>query len=181
MKQPIKGGNSIKRKKPLTNKKRKHKDYGTSKLELYFAKEYLDKMGLKYIYQFEAKDMKRFYDFAIMSTDKKDYIMETKDGLKSVKQDGQTPFIDLLIEVDGGYYHSDPRIVKEDKLNPMQKHNKFVDKLKDTWAGMHCIPLLRLWEEDIRNNPKFVKSEITKYVKDCSKKRMIKENKNKPH
>ena len=181
MKQPTKGGGTIKRKKPSLNKKRKHKDYGTSKLELYFAKEYLDKMGLKYIYQFEAKDMKRFYDFAIMSTDKKDYIMETKDGLKSVKQDGQTPFIDLLIEVDGGYYHSDPRVVKEDKLNPMQKHNKFVDKLKDTWAGMHCIPLLRLWEEDIRNNSKFVKNEIKKYVKDCSKKRQIKENKNKPH
>lgn len=181
MKQPTKGGGTIKRKKPSTNRKKKHKDYGTSKLELYFAKEYLDKMGLKYIYQFEAKDMKRFYDFAIMSTDKKDYIMETKDGLKSVKQDGQTPFIDLLIEVDGGYYHSDPRVVKEDKLNPMQKHNKFVDKLKDTWAGMHCIPLLRLWEEDIRNNPKFVKNEIKKYVKDCSKKRLIKENKNKPH
>ena len=180
MKQPIKGGGVIKRKKPST-KKRKHKDYGTSKLELYFAKEFLDKMGLKYIYQFEAKDMKRFYDFAIVSTDKKDYIMESKDGLKSVKQDNQTFFIDLLIEVDGGYFHSDPRIVKENKLNPMQKHNKFVDKLKDTWAGMHCIPLLRLWEEDIKNNPNFVKNEIKKYVKDCSKKRQIKENKNKPH
>ena len=181
MKQPTKGGGTIKRKKTSTTKKKKHKDYGTSKLELFFAKEYLDKLGLKYIYQFEAKDMKRFYDFAIMSTDKKDYIMETKDSLKSVKQDGQTPFIDLLIEIDGGYYHADPRIVKEGKLNPMQKHNKFVDKLKDTWAGMHCIPLLRLWEEDIRNNHKFVMNEIKKYVKDCSKKRQIKENKNKPH
>ena len=46
---------------------------------------------------------------------------------------------------------------------------------------MHFIPLLRIWEEDIKNNPKFVKDEIKKYVKDCSKKRMIKENKNKPH
>lgn len=181
MKQPTKGGTKIKRRKLTTKPKKKHKDYGTSKLELYFAKEFLDKMGLKYIYQFEAKDMKRFYDFAVMSTDKKDYVMETKDGLKSVKQDGQVPFIDLLIEVDGSYYHSDPRVVNENKLNPMQKHNKFVDKLKDEWAGMHCIPLLRLWEEDIRNNTKFVKDEITKYVKDCSKKRLIKENKNKPH
>lgn len=181
MKQPIKGESPIKRKKTSSHKKRKLQDYGTSKLELYFAKEYLDKMELKYIYQFEAKDMKRFFDFAIMSNDKKDYIMETKDGIKCVKQDGQLPFIDLLIEVDGGYYHSDPRIVNEHKLSPMQKHNKFVDKLKDTWAGMHCIPLLRLWEFDIKNNPKFVIDEIKKYVKDCSKKRQIKENKNKPH
>ena len=65
MKQPTKGGGTIKRKKPSTNKKRKHKDYGTSKLELYFAKEYLDKLGLKYIYQFEAKDMKRFYESSL--------------------------------------------------------------------------------------------------------------------
>lgn len=181
MKQPTKGGGTIKRKKVSTHKKRKHHDYGTSKLEIYFAKEYLDKMGLKYIYQFEAKDMKRFFDFAIMSNYKKDYVMETKDGVKSVKQDGQLPFIDLLIEVDGGYYHSDPRVVNEDKLSPMQKHNKFVDKLKDTWAGMHCIPLLRFWEIDIKQNSKFIKEEIKKYVKDCSKKRQIKENKNKPH
>lgn len=51
-------------KKP-TQKKRWHPKYGTSKLEEDFAKEFLDKLGVEYVYQFEAKDIGRFYDFRI--------------------------------------------------------------------------------------------------------------------
>ena len=63
----------------------------------------------------------------------------------------------------------------------MQKHNKFVDKLKDQWAGMHCIPLLRIWEYDIRNNPNKVIEELSKYIDLGIKKRKILENKKRPH
>lgn len=58
---------------------KQHKQYGTSKLEEKFAREYLDKLGVEYIYQFEAKDIKRFYDFYL-------------------------PNSNLIIEVDGDYY-----------------------------------------------------------------------------
>lgn len=51
--------------KTVVNKKKKHPQYGTSKLEEDFAKEFLDKLGVKYVYQFEAKDIGRFYDFRI--------------------------------------------------------------------------------------------------------------------
>lgn len=70
MKQPInKKIVSVKstktKKKPV---KRRHPKYGTSKLEDRFAKEFLDRLGLKYIRQYEAKDIKRFYDFAVKSS-----------------------------------------------------------------------------------------------------------------
>ena len=175
MKQPIKKrGTSIiknkskKRTVPKTKSVRgtvrpHHQKYGTSKLEEDFARDFLDKLGVKYIYQFEAKDIGRFYDFAII----------LNDNMTTVNM--------ILLEIDGGYYHSDPRVVKEDKLNPMQKHNKRVDEHKDKWALLHGIPLIRIWEKDIRENPNMVMEELKKrlYIED--KKITITEKKNKRH
>ena len=175
MKQPTKKGKTSivknKTKKRTASKVKKtrrvvrphHQKYGTSKLEEDFARDFLDKLGIKYIYQFEAKDIGRFYDFAIILNDE----MTTGNM--------------ILIEIDGGYYHSDPRVVKEDKLNPMQKHNKRVDEHKDKWALLHGIPLIRIWEKDIRENPNMVMEELKKrlYIED--KKITITEKKNKRH
>lgn len=169
MKQPIR--KNLKSKKKVVSKskpkrpifKKSPQQYGTSKLEKDFAHEFLDKYGIKYIYEYEAKDIKRFYDFAIVSKKSK-YITEEKEGLTSIIQGIQYTPIDLLIEVDGGYWHSDPRIVDESNLNAMQKHNKMVDELKNKWAAIHGIPLIRIWEYDIRHNPQKVLEELKKYV-----------------
>ncbi len=66
---------------------------GTSKLEEDFARDFVDKLGVKYIYQFGAKDIGRCYYFAVLLNDE------------------MTTGSILLIEIDGGYYHSDPRVV----------------------------------------------------------------------
>jgi very-short-patch-repair endonuclease len=144
--------------KPKTTKKavRSHPKYGTSKLEEDFARDFLDKLGVKYIYQFEAKDIGRFYDFYL-------------------------PEHNLIVECDGSWYHSDPRLVKEEDMNPMQKHNKRVDKHKDDWALMHGIPIFRVWEKDIRENPKMVMEELKKRLYIQDKKVTITEKKNKRH
>ena len=181
---PKKFKNKIKKEKKivtLPQKNQKGIKYGTSQLERDFARDFLDANNIVYIYQYEAKEIKRYYDFAITSYTNKQYIMEEKDGINCVKQDGQYFEISFFIEIDGSYYHSDPRVVDVDKLNPMQKHNKFVDKLKDQYAGMHCIPLVRIWEYDIRNNPKKVLEELKKYIALGDKKKQINENKRKPH
>lgn len=154
--------------------------YGTSKLERDFAKQFLDANGIDYVYQYEAKDIGRYFDFAITS-DKRKYIKEDKDGLKSIKQDDPSFDLSFFIEIDGSYYHSDPRLVDEKKMNPMQKHNKFVDKIKDTYAAVNCIPLVRFWEEDIRKHPEKVMEELKKYISIADRKRRINENKKKPH
>lgn len=201
MKQPTKTGGVVKRKKTKTTKKKiskpntpnvvkltakktynkRHPEYGTSKLEKDFATDILDYLGLTYVYQYKAESIGRYYDFAITCYDNIKYEYEVKDGIKSVKQD-KNPFpVTLLIEVDGDWYHSNPILVKESEMNPMQKHNKFVDKKKNEWAALNGIVLLRFWEHDIRNNKKMVLDEIQKYIKAGRKKREILENRKKPH
>ena len=189
MKQPIKGQGKLKKKKPKIfkksnpfniKKKNINQNYGTSKLERDFARDFLDANNINYIYQYEAKEIKRWFDFAITSV-KRNFIKEEKDGILCIKDNDPSFELDMLIEIDGSYFHSDPRVVDENKLNPMQKHNKFVDKLKDQYAGMHCVPLIRIWEYDIRNNPKKVLDELKKYINISDNKRKIIENRRKPH
>ena len=193
-KQPLKNNKNSKVVKSKSNKVRKktfksknnrvsndNPKYGISKLEQDFAHDFLDKLGLKYIYEYEAKDIKRFYDFAITAYDEVPFITENKHGINSIKQEGQNVPISFIIEVDGSYWHSDPRLVNEKKLTPTQKHNKFVDFVKDKWCDLHGIPLLRIWEEDIRKNPKLVFEKIDMYLTDAQRKKRIRDNKRKPH
>jgi very-short-patch-repair endonuclease len=78
MKQPNKKNKIVKQ--TVAAKKTKKKPlFGTSKLEEDFARDFLDKLGVKYIWQFEAKDIKRWFDFYL-------------------------PEHNLLIEIDGGYW-----------------------------------------------------------------------------
>lgn len=87
MAQPIKNKeitNNHRQKKVKTKKtvKRDKPKYGTSKLEETFAKGFLDKLNVKYTYQFEVKEIGRFYDF----------LVETESGSK------------IIIEIDGDYW-----------------------------------------------------------------------------
>lgn len=166
MKQPIKRGKSVGGKKPKTKVRlrkpngkleRQHPKFGTSKLEQDFARDFLDKLGVEYVWQFEAKEIGRFYDFAIYP-----------------KGGGM-----ILLEVDGGYFHSDPRVVDENKLNPMQKRNKRIDEHKNEWALMHGIPIIRVWEKDIRENPSGVMKALKKrlYIEDKEQEKKSRKNK----
>lgn len=159
--------------------KAKDQKYGTSKLEKLFATEFLDKMGLKYIYQFEAADIKRFFDFAVTTHVEVEYPMETKDGIACVKQGGKLFQITFMVEIDGDYYHFNPETNEGKKMNGMQIHNRFVDSLKNHWCGMHCIPLLRIWENDIRKNPQKVMQQLEEYAGKSKKRRILNENPNK--
>lgn len=175
----VKKGNSdvkIKRKGKVKPK------YGTSKLERDFAVEYLEKNGIKYIYQYEAKEIGRYFDFAIPLLQEQDYVTEERDGLVSVSDKVlQNIPISFIIEIDGSYHHSDPRIVDESKLNPMQKHNRMVDGIKDKWCAMHCIPILRIWEYDIRKDKKKVMEALKNYIGLSDSAARTYRDKKKPH
>ena len=54
-------------------------------------------MGLVYIYQFEAKDIKRFYDFGLTCYDDVTYNYEEKDGYLNIKIKKHSEVIDKLI------------------------------------------------------------------------------------
>ena len=66
-------------------------------------------------------------------------------------------------------------------MNPMQKHNKRVDEYKNRWAAEHGIPLIRIWEKDIREKPNEVIKQLKErlYIED--KKKLLIENKNRRH
>lgn len=145
MPQPIKRNirnQAVTNKKKVTNRgnrrKKTHPDYGTSKLEERFAKEFLDKLDIDYRYQFKAESIGRYYDFCI-------------------------PYNRVLIEVDGDYYHAYGLV--EEQMNRMQKHNRRVDEQKNHWALINGYKLYRIWEHDINKNPEgvmqFLREKLT--------------------
>lgn len=133
---------------------RHHPKYGTSKLEDRFAKDFLDKLGIKYIRQFEAKDIGRFYDF-------------------------YCPDANVILEIDGDFFHG-YGLVHEEK-SPMQKRNERVDRLKDEWALSHGIPIIRIWEHDINDHPQKVLLLLEDRIGNYTEKKIRKDNKNKRH
>lgn len=156
MSQPIKNKKFVKKSyKPRT--KRKHQEYGTSKLEERVAKDFLDKLGVKYVYQFKAEDIGRYYDFMIY----------TESGGR------------ILLEIDGDYFHGYG--LKYEEKNPMQKHSEHVDKIKDEWAMWHGIPLVRIWEHDVNDKSEKVMKMLKEMVGKTEKKTLINENKKKRH
>lgn len=162
MKQVVKKGkvNKVPKEKKVikktTQKKHWHPKYGTSKLEEYFASNFLDKLGVEYVYQFEAKDIGRFFDFYL---------------------EGHN----LIIEIDGDFWHGNPEKYSDEELRGHQKRARRVDEYKNKWALLHGIPVLRIWESDIRKNPDVVMNILKEELKVQDKLRIIKENKRKRH
>lgn len=182
MKQPIK--KNIKKLYKIKNNVKKiiqdEVKYGTSKLELKFAKEFLDNVNISYIYQYEAKDIGRFYDFAIIY-EGGTLEREFKDGIECVKQYGQNYVIEAFIEVDGDYWHANPKKFTESKLNKTQKWSKKVDDFKDKWAIKHGIPVLRIWEDDIHNNKEKILNMLKDKISEYNNKQRLLDIKNKRH
>lgn len=130
-------------------KKKPHPKYGTSKLEDYFAENFLNVLGVKYVRQYEAKEIGRFYDFKI--------------------ENGP------ILEINGSYWHGDKRIYEEKDLNSVQKKNIYIDNLKRRWAENNGIEIYYFWEKDIHENPE----QILLTLKEILKKYQAKNKKNK--
>lgn len=159
MKQPTpKGRNNPKKKivKKKSSAKRKHPQYGTSKLEEDFARDFLDKLGVQYVYQFEAKDIGRFFDFYL-------------------------PDEHLIIEIDGDYWHANPEKYKEEELKGHQKRARRVDEHKTKWALLHGLPILRIWESDIRKHPKAVLDMLKEELNIQKGKRLLEDDRKRRH
>lgn len=149
-KSPTKTSSAVIKQRVRDKKVKTHPKYGTSKLETRFAKNFLEKLGVRYIYQYEMKSIGRFLDFYL-------------------------PDENVAIEVDGDFYHS-YGLVYED-MNPMQKHNKRVDEQKDHWCLSNSIKLIRIWEHDINNNPTKVMNMLKENLATAKKEKTIKDKK----
>lgn len=115
--------------------KRNKQTVGSSHLEERFKTDFLDKLGIKYVQQFEAKSIGRFFDFYL-------------------------PNSNLIIEIDGDYWHCNPDKYKDGPINQMQKKNQRIDELKNKWALTNGIPIMRIWENDINHNPESVMERL---------------------
>ena len=68
-----------------------------------------------------------------------------------------------------------------EEMTPTQKRNARVDKIKNEWALSHGIPIIRIWEHDINNNPQKVMQILRDSIGFATEKMRIDENKKKRH
>lgn len=72
----------------------------------------------------------------------------------------------IYIEIDGDYWHSNPRIYKNGPQTKSQKINYFRDLKKDKFCKENNLNLIRIWEYDIKNNIEAVKKTILEAIND---------------
>lgn len=103
-----------------------------TKIEVKFE-SILELLNVDYLYQYEFQY--RLFDFKI------------KDK-------------NVLIEVDGDFYHSNPNTKHYEVLYETQKLTKKNDEYKNKLCQTHNIKLLRFWEKDINERPEWVILEL---------------------
>jgi len=60
------------------------------------------------------------------------------------------PSLQLICEVDGDFWHSNPKFYSEDKLNQRQKEQRLRDSTRNSELKEAGYQVMRLWECDIR-------------------------------
>jgi len=102
-------------------------------------------------YRLSHRNKIKSYDF---------YIYEYKMGIEQLNWQ-------LLLEVHGDYFHSldfFEGIKKRHKLNKMQKKNLRNDILKRKISKLNNIPIIYIWENEIKNNITEVKEKIKRSI-----------------
>ena len=106
-----------------------HDKIHTSKLEKTFEDNILNQINdIVYSKQFYAKPIKAFYDFYL-------------------------PKYNLIIEVDGDFWHCNPSTIHSEAIYESQKNNLLRDQEKNKWAKNNGFDIIRFWENDINDNP----------------------------
>lgn len=114
----------------------------TSKLENKFE-NLLNNLGLikdiDYIHNHLILNIKTFFDFYL-------------------------PKNNIIIEVDGDFYHCNPNTPHKEPKYEIQRKNISNDKRKNTWCENHNIKLIRYWEKDINERPEWIISDLKKHL-----------------
>ena len=103
-----------------------------TKLEIKFE-TLLSLLNIEFKYQYEFKY--RLFDFYI-------------------------PTKNILIEVDGDFYHCNPNSKHKEIIYETQSLTKKNDEYKNQLCENHNITLLRYWEKDINERPEWVISDL---------------------
>ena len=92
-----------------------------------------------------------------------EYRSEVIDGIFSFDLLVEEKF---YIEVDGDFFHSNPRFYPDGPVSKIQKRNRYNDYRKNKYCEESGKILLRFWEYDIKNLRKEVKEKILCTVKE---------------
>ena len=75
------------------------------------------------------------------------------------------PELNYYIEVDGDYFHSNPKIYPNGPKTKTQKINWYRDIKKNEFCTKNNLKLLRFWESDILNHIDLIEEQICKLKK----------------
>lgn len=85
--------------------------------------------------------------------------------IKNKIYDFYIPSKNMVIEVDGDYWHANPLIYEGKELNKIQLKNVRNDKKKDSLAIGYGFLIERVWEHDLHNNYEEQKERFRKILK----------------
>jgi very-short-patch-repair endonuclease len=88
---------------------------------------------------------------------------EAQKILNDVIYDFYLPDHNILVEIDGDYFHGNPKVYSEGDLNHMQVKNKKNDLYKNNLAKGLGYGLERIWEKDINEKYRSVWERFEKY------------------
>jgi len=75
----------------------------------------------------------------------------------------------IYIEVDGDYWHSNPKFYPNGPKTKGQKVNFYRDKRKNKYCLINNIHIVRFWEYDVLKNRNIVKQKIKEIIDEKSK------------
>lgn len=122
------------REKALQRIQNQHGPYKDTKPELKM-KGILNELTIPFEHQFRLKN--HLFDFRILNTN-------------------------IIIEVDGDYWHGNPKKFK--KLSKIQKEQKQKDIKNEELAKVNNFVLLRFWQNDILNKKDFVINKLNEVL-----------------
>lgn len=71
----------------------------------------------------------------------------------------------IAFEVDGDFWHTNPKFFPDGCKFDAQKRNRINDKTKNSFLKNRGWTVLRFWEDDIKNNIEQIKQQIIKLMK----------------
>jgi very-short-patch-repair endonuclease len=98
----------------------------------------LDILGYQYQHSYYIPDIKKIYDFYL-------------------------PDYNIFIEIDGDFWHCNPDTKFAIPECKSQELNLINDQFKNEWAVNNGYKIIRIWENDIKNNIQQVKQILLNY------------------
>lgn len=111
----------------------------SSKLEKYFEDNVLGNYDVEYIKQYYFKEIKQYCDFFI-------------------------PSKNIVIEIDGTFWHCDPRFYTNGPLYEAQENKVVKDKIKESYCKDKNITIFRFWEHDIKEHINHIKEFLNRAI-----------------